>query len=134
MVTANDLLNDDRFYIDNWNANRITKGKIRKYKVTKVKVGNIYRMNDGGLIKLSETPVYHYLASGGTEDKEYRDYCDRYCKGNVNRGIEEFNSLLNSFTADSYDMKKGAIFVDQMNCILEGQHRCCILLYKYGED
>lgn len=132
MVSKNEILNDPRFYLDEWNLNRFFSDKIEKYEVVEVEVGSIIRELNGKIMTLSETDVFHYL-DGSEEDKiNYEKYCQEYCAGNDNRGTRQFNNLISTFDSVDYDIKKGAICIDQFGVILEGQHRSCILLKKYG--
>lgn len=132
MVSVEKLLNDDRFYIDDWNAHRIFKAPIKKYEFTEIRLDQIFRLIGGKVVPLFETPVYKFLESDGKNTKIYEEYCQQYCKGNDLRSADVFLELENDMIENDYDPRKGAIFIDQLNLILEGQHRCCILLKKYG--
>ena len=78
-----------------------------------------------------DTKVYKYLT--GTSDgiaayQEYIDICDVPF-----RSFDCYNQLIKEVNENGgYDIKKGAIVVDQNYFIIDGQHRSCLLLYKYG--
>ncbi len=135
MVTKEAIKADDRFYIDDWNLERITKRKIISYRVETIPVGNIWRLIEGKIIPLRETDVYKYLDGDEIARKKYEAYCNsELCQGNDARSVRAYESLISLLRSEMYDMERGAIFVDQLNIILEGQHRSCILLKEFGPD
>ena len=132
MVSIEQLRNDNRFYIDDFNLNRIYKHNIVKYTVKKINIGSIIRIYRGKIIELYQTDVYKYL-SGKDDDKvSYDSYCERINMSR--RSPEEYDKLISVFKKTPYDIKKGAVVVDNNNVILEGQHRCCIMLKMFGPD
>lgn len=132
MITKKELKDDSSFYIDEWNLDRILGRPIVKYKVEEIPLRKIWRVIDKKLLPLQETDIYKYIDGDENAIKNYKKYCKDHCKGNPKRGIIEFNELIRKFSKELYDPMKGAIVVDQLNFIVEGNHRCCILLKKYG--
>lgn len=133
MITREQIKNDDRFYIDDWNLERITNRPVISYEIVEIPVGKVRRYYKDRIMPLTETDVYKYMDGSKESAEQYDRYCGE-CVGNANRGKAQFDELIDSFDGDSYDLKKGAIFVNQLNIIVEGQHRCCVLLKKYGKD
>lgn len=81
-------------------------------------------------MSLSDTKVYPFLEGTIDGKQKYKQYCD-YCNSS-RRSAEIFTQLKNDIETNDYDIKKGAIVIDEHNFILDGQHRSCILLHKYG--
>lgn len=134
MVTLQQLKNDKRFYIDDYNLKRIFKyHKFLFYHLTTIKVGKILRSLDDSeeVVPLSETLVYKYLI-GEESDDSYKEYCQSHLT--PYRSIDYFKKLIVNIRQEGYDIQKGAIFVDQHNIVVEGQHRCCILLKEFGPE
>ena len=135
MVTKDEIKNDNRFFIDDWNLDRIMRRPVLSYEICPIKLGNIWRIINRTPIPLCETDIYKYLDGSAESRKNYEDYCSSpLCEGNSYRGVEVYNSLIHTMETTGYDMKKGAVFVDQLNFIQEGQHRSCILLHNYGPE
>ena len=86
------------------------------------------------ILRLNETVVYKYLDKNNDSESQYMDYCDKYGKKNPHRNRDAFDSLINDFSVDNndYDPLKGVIIVNQYGFLLDGQHRACLLLKKYG--
>ena len=130
MLVKEKIARDKRFFIDSFNLNRITQNRVfLDYKVTRIRVGDILRYRKG-VVSLYDTDVFKYLRGGAENRLAY----DKYCKeiGMSRRSPDSFDQLIKMFKESPYDMKKGAIFVNQDNVIMEGQHRCCIMLFLYG--
>ena len=129
-----ELCNDKRFYVDQRNLDRLMNGAYYDgYSVNDIKVGDILRYWQGYIYSLYETRVFSYLNNTAEGRKKYKEYVD-IC-GNVSfRSERQYEILIEEIRKNPYDIKKGAIFINQYNFILEGQHRCCILLKSYGPD
>lgn len=136
MVTKEILQKDNRFYVDEWNLDKFIAHKaIVKYRVKEMKVGNILRRWNGRLYPLSQTDVYKCLKKGAVTETDYEQYRKNLVADDYeHHTLESFQALQKQLNSVTYNIKKGAIFVDQFNCILDGQHRSCILLMKYGPD
>ena len=125
---------DKRFYINELDLERIKKRKISKYEFIEIPVGRVRRYLDGKIFDLYHTDAYKLLDNPNNKEtqKNYEEYCKNYCYEYENRGRENFKNLANSIRANEYDPLKGVIVVDQLYIIADGQHRCCILLNKFG--
>lgn len=124
---------DKRFYIDSRNMDRLTTKKIKKYKIEKIMIGKILRdlsYRKKGIVNLNDTFVYAYLNGDEKGLRKYQEYC-QICNVNF-RSKNEYDKLIKELSLNNYDILKGAICVDYNNLILEGQHRACIILKKYG--
>lgn len=129
------LRKDNRFFIDERNIERLCQKEVYKYRVIEIPIGKILREQEisGKIIGLSETRVFKYLT--GTSDgieayKEYVDLC------NVPfRSFDCYNQLIKEVeSVGGYDVNKGAIVVDQDYLVVDGQHRSCLFLYKFGSE
>lgn len=134
MVTAADLINDERFGISDFDARRITERPVVKYRLKTVRLGSIMMNMPGEYVPLDHTDVYKYLDSSEESAKQYTAYCEKYGKRNANRTPDKYNDLIRELEEESYDIRKGGIFVDQNNILLDGQHRCCILMKRGGKN
>lgn len=134
MVRIEDFQADDRFYVDAWNLKRIMVMPVRNYSVCKIRIGDIIRELEGNIYRLEDTDVYRYLDGSESSKAVYREYCLTNGGANSNRREDSYNTLIKELSKKGYDIKKGAIFVNQYNMVQEGQHRCCVLLYLYGPE
>lgn len=131
MFTKEDLKSDPRFYIDDFNLDRMfANGGGLRYEIIFVRVGRILRQLDGRILTLYDTDVYPYLKGTIKGLKLYEKYCAR-CNTD-RRTLENYSKLVEHLSKEEYDIKKGAIVIDEQNFILDGQHRACVLLYKHG--
>lgn len=136
MVMKETLKNDDRFYVDDWNLDKFVAHKaIVKYRIKEMKVGDILRKWNGRIYPLNESDVYKCLEKKSATEADYEVY-RKNCSNDdyEHHTLESFQLLQKELDTETYDLKKGAIFVDQFNCIIDGQHRSCILLMKYGSE
>lgn len=133
MKTEEKLMKDSRFTIDDFAFNNHLKiSKMISYKIEYVKLGDILRYQNSKVFEIKKSDVYKYLDTKNEE--EYKKYCQNICIG------EDFNKhnpriyddLIKTINNTEYDIKKGAIVLNQLNIIMDGQHRACILLKKYG--
>lgn len=128
------LQNDNRFVIDDdWFYKSLETKKLLKYEVEEMPLKDIRRRwIDGSVYKLDEVSPYKYL----TGDKEaYEKYCilHQLHPNLTTMSLERFDSLIASMDENGYDPKK-MIVVDPHNMIMDGQHRACYLLHKFGEE
>ena len=127
------FLKDDRFFIDKFNYNRIFADlPVKKYEIASIRLGDILMHIEGKNYHLQDTAAYQYLSNTEEATTQYDAYCDKYGKKNKNRSKKSYDDLIEQF--EDYDIKKGAIFVNQYNMLLDGQHRSCLMLKKYGPD
>jgi hypothetical protein len=123
----------------------ISQRKILDYEVTNIRLGDIRRnFHDEGPL-LNQTRPYKYMMTGDTQF--YVDYIyvnnpsdsdfwetrdpDSVLKDELSR----IDRLAANMEKNGYDPQKGIIVVrNPDNEILDGQHRACWLLKKYGPD
>ena len=94
-----------------------------------VYIGSILRFLDGKVTTLYETDVFHIFLEQ-MKVKKYQKYCETY--PSYFRNETNYKNLIDAMKEQDYDIKKGAIVIDDNNFILDGQHWSCILLHKYG--
>ena len=119
-------LDDDFFY------RRLETRSIRGYEIMLMKLKDIKRLTyDGRIVPLEECEPYRYLLG---EAQQYSEYCDR---NRTETGFEmsqhRFDSLLESMS-EGYDSRYMPVVKGRNNILMDGQHRCCWLLYKYGPE
>ncbi len=128
------LLDDKRFNIDDEFAYFYLEGRlIKKYEVIKLPLKEIKREWLGDFISLTECYPYRYLQS--RDPKIYDEYCEinmKKYKTSV-MSIERFEQLVESIDKKGFD-SKNLVIVNEDNIIADGQHRCCYMMYKYGEN
>ena len=136
IITFEDFKNDSRFYIDDFNAKRIFDNNIKRVKVVNIKLKKINMFIDGKYIFLPYFPVYNAFNENEEFIKEYELYCIKYRNENINpnRNVEGLKKLKEEMNNQEYNIKKGAIVLNEFNSLLDGQHRCCILFRRYGEN
>lgn len=133
-ITKEIIRNDGRFYIDDRNIERLMQTPIIRYDVKFKKVGMLLRTraNSNRVVNLDQTRVYAYLTGTQEGKKEYDEYI-RICNVPF-RNRDVYNDLIEEMSRNPYDIKRGAIVIDQNGFIYDGQHRSCYLLYKYGPN
>lgn len=128
------LLNDCRFILDDeFVFFNLEHRLVKKYELVDVPLKNIKRNWMGKDIPLTQCHPYKFLQ---TRDS---DIYDEYCR--LNREVynldvmsrERFQKLIDSVEENGLDPKR-IVVVNKDNVIADGQHRCCYMLYKYGED
>ena len=77
-ITKEELVQDNRFYIDDWNMDRLLERPVRRIKIKKIKLGNINRYLGLKIMGLQETDVFRYL-EGNAESKELSDSLQGGC-------------------------------------------------------
>ena len=114
-----------------------SKNPPQSYRIIDIKVGNIRRAVNGHIGTLYDTVNYQFV-NNPTDCKvveQYKEYCkDPYNLVDNDRSINKYSDLISKFENEEYSIKKGAIIINQYNFILDGLHRSCILLSKYGPD
>jgi len=107
------------------------------YEITNVALKDIRRKWRGKLYSLDEVSPYKYLQ---TRDKRiYADYIQKHIdlgmsSPDADKSPTRFEALEQSINKNGYDPSKCVIVLDKNNNIIDGQHRSCILYYKYGGD
>lgn len=134
-MTPEDFLKNKNYEIDEVFFRTMLKDKIiEKYEVKRIKVSDLKRKwFDNKIYDLTEVAPYKYLQ--GDKDA-YTDYCqchaDKIGK-KVTLCFDRFDKLIKDMDENGYDPKH-IIICDYDNTIIDGQHRSCYLLYKYGPD
>ena len=127
------LLADDRFDLDDeYAVTGIESRRVEEYELAPLRLGDIRRRwFDGEIYTLKECAPYRYLCGDESAYEEYSRY-------HLERDLplmtrERFQALVDSIDRNGYDARK-VIVVDYNNILLDGQHRACVLLKKFGED
>ncbi len=127
------IIADKRFiFNDDFVWMTLEPSLVLDYHVEKIKLKEIKRQYFyGNIISLKECEPYLFLCG----DKEsYKKYTKFHEEHNLPSMTEErFNELIRSINKNGYN-EKYILVINEKNIILDGQHRACILLYKYGED
>lgn len=131
-ITEEDLEKDSSFYIDDRNIKRLLCDMVYKYRVIEIPIGDIVRKQEvtGRIISLYDTKVFQYLKNTPEGRSAYQEYVD-LCNVSF-RSFENYDKLRMEIKDSGYDIMKGAIVIDQDFLILDGQHRCCLLLERFG--
>ena len=127
------LLADNRFVLEDEFVYRgIESKKIKRYAIEEMRLGDIKRhWFDGKIYKLTECAPYRYLQG---DFDGYSEYCAYHQEHNLPAmSLERFNTLISSIEEKGFD-DRYIIVVNEENVIMDGQHRSCVLLNKYGED
>ena len=135
----NKMEQDPRFFVNNETMDSLfANHTIYDYRIEEIPVGKIRRTVKKKIYKLEDTINYKVLVNryDGKMIKEYNDYSrmTNNTKDNSSRSLKTYDSLINTFTIEDYSLEKGAIIVNQYNFIVDGLHRSCILLDKYGPN
>lgn len=128
------LLKDKRFTLDDeFVYFNLEHRLVKKYEIVHVPLKDIKRRWDGKDIPLSECHPYRYLVTKKPEI--YNEYC--YLNKKLYdldiMSIERFNKLIESIEANGFK-DDNAVVITSQNILSDGQHRCCYMLYKHGED
>lgn len=120
------ILNDEFFY-------RALEGrKIANYSIKKIALKDIQRVWKGKTLSLSECHPYTYL-NGNI--KAYEKYCKENKKlFSIEMSVNRYDKLLASIKANGFQSKNMPVIDAKNNVIMDGQHRCCYLLKKFGPD
>ena len=74
-------------------------------------------------------------SGGGTSEKiVYEEYCASSTRKSENHTPESYDAIIRMIQREGYDIRKGAILIEQNGIIQDGFHRCCILLHLYGSN
>ena len=93
---------------------------------------DIERFWKGQIIKLYDCAPYFYL--NGDKDM-YKNYCveNKRIYG-WNMSQDRFDALLNNIEQNGYNSKSMPVINAKDNTIIDGQHRSCYLLKKFGPE
>lgn len=112
-----------------------TEHLLDDVEITTVLLKDIRRKWCGKIYTLDEVGPYRYLQ---TRDKRiYADYVQKHIDlglvpFDADKSPTRFEALEKSIDEHGYDPSKCVIVLDKNNIIVDGQHRSCILYYKYG--
>jgi hypothetical protein len=81
--------------------------------------------------KITETPEYKFLQGNPQPYIDYCDYKNPRADGEIH-SAQRFNNLISSLENNGYD-DDCCVIIDQKNEIIDGKHRACWLLNKYGQ-
>ncbi|MBE6461709.1 MAG: hypothetical protein E7006_02600 [Alphaproteobacteria bacterium] len=127
------LLDDRRFVLDDEFFYRGLEGKkIRNYYVKRIALGDINRSWKGKIFKLHECAPYIYL-------KGNSQAYNRYCKENkrmfnIEMSQHRFDCLVSCIESKGFNAKSMPVINAADNVIMDGQHRSCYLLSKFGTE
>lgn len=130
----NQLLSDSRFVIDEDFLDGLMKEhELKSYDVVKMRISDIKRgWIDGTVFELDEVAPYKYLHGDVQAYKDYEIANRAYCDFAI-MTTKRFDALIASLESNGYDPMK-IIVVDQKPHMLDGLHRACWLLKKFGPD
>lgn len=133
-LTGMRLLDDPRFRIDDEFAFFSLEHRlIKKYELVTLRLGDIRRNWKENIIPLRECMPYKYLMTGNPEVyEEYMRQNAQYYKLDI-MSRERFDALIRSMEGNGFT-DQTAVVVNGRNIVQDGQHRCCYLIYRYGED
>ena len=125
------LLENERFKLDyEFFYKYLEMTPVKNYEIVRIKLKDIKRDWNGKILSLKECHPYKYLLG---ETKQYEEYCAENRKFGFFMSKQRFSDLLNKINTNHYNTKLMPILTKD-NFIADGQHRACILLYKYGEN
>lgn len=132
-VSALRLLKDNRFSIDYEFFYKILEmNPVYSYEIKQMRLGDIFRYWDGKYYPLRDCSPYAYLFG---DVKRYEDYTAmNSIKSPFDMSRERYDKLINSLEINGFDEKRLPIVCSLDDTVWDGQHRCCWLLSKYGED
>ena len=125
------LLDDPRFELDcDFFYRGLEMFPLSGYEVAEIRLGDIRRIwPDQRAYPLDALPPYRYIG-GDVEGYE------RYCRENAETGFRmsraRFDALRESMA--EFDARRMPVVVGCGNFLMDGQHRSCILLKKFGPD
>lgn len=128
------LLRDPRFRLDDeFVFFSLEHRNVWKYELADVRLGDIRRIWRRTVIPLSECMPYKYLVTGDPAVyEEYARQNKRYYRLDI-MSRERFDALVRSMDGKGFD-REHPVVLDGRNVILDGQHRCCYMLWKHGDD
>ena len=133
------ILSDKRFSISTDNTfYSISRLCVVTYTFCKTRLGSLLWNSKDGLYSLDRALPYIFLCnmSDSIIYQKYEEYCNSPQNkiGTDSRSPSSLIRLMQTIKVEGYDPKKGAIIVDQFGIVLDGLHRCSVLLYLFGPD
>lgn len=129
------LISDKRITIDkNYIDNHLKHWKIYKYSLKNIKLKNLrctlFVKEGTHDYKIHQVPAYKYLEGDKQSYIDYINYKNPIGGGDIHT-VDRYEALINSFNSKGF-CEDNVIIVDANNTIIDGQHRACLLLKKYG--
>ena len=130
------MLKDQQVHVDDQFAfDRIEPSLIKDWDFRNITIGEIRRelIPHSIYIPISETLPYKYIIT--RDETLYQEYCEYNKKtwGNDQMSKHRFDALIERMEHEG-NTNENNIVVFGDNIIWDGQHRCCWLLSKYGEE
>ncbi len=124
------LLKDSSFDIDyDFFYKVLELRRIKNYEVKTIKLKDIKRYWQGKYYSLTEVSPFAYLKGNKAR---YTAYCTENSQcSNFVMSKDRFDVLINSLDK-GYNVKKMPILNAEDLSLMDGQHRCCYLVNKYG--
>ncbi len=126
------LLADDRVDLDDDFFLRVLEPfHVRRYEIAEARLGDLHRRRgDGSLCHLEECAPFRYLCG----DREaYEKYCtENKAETGFAMSPERFESLIASMS--QYNARAMPVVFGPDNIVMDGQHRCCVLLKRFGRN
>lgn len=132
-TSAIKLLEDKRFVLNyEFFYRSLETKKIVNYYIQKISLQEINRNWKGKNIKLNQCAAYKYLQG---KTNTYKNYCKENKKlFNIEMSINRYDNLIKNIENKGFDSKTMPVINPKNNVIMDGQHRCCYLLNKYGPE
>lgn len=130
------MLKDPRVHVDDQFAfDCIEPSLIKDWDFKSISLGEINRKYNpqGKIITLSETLPYQYIIT--RDEAIYKEYCE-YNKRTWSNDLmsqQRFDRLIDSMEREGNTDINNIVVYDN-NIIWDGQHRCCWLLSKFGDN
>ncbi len=132
-----EILSDKNIYLDKeWVDSWLSHQEIYDYYLEKRKVKDLFvhilYPNGWKKVPITDSPVYQYVLGNKQAYKCYMLFKNEKIQdGNVN-SADRYGRLLNKLNK-KYN-SKSVVIVDGADVILDGQHRACWALQKFGEN
>lgn len=132
-VSALRLLDDDRFSLDfDYFYKALEMVPVFSYGIKPMRLGDIRRYWDGKYYHFQDCPPYAYLKGNVERYEEYTEA--NFKEKGFEMSRERFDNLIKSLEENGLDEKQLPVVCAYDDTIWDGQHRCCWLIAKYGED
>ena len=122
----------DKEWVKSW----LSKREIYDYQKQTIKIKELYvniLFEDGWKkIPIQDSPVLKYQQGDEDAYKNYIEFKNQKIHDNNVNSIHRYKKLTSSLNK-KYDLRS-LIFVNGANVILDGQHRACWLLNKFGPE
>lgn len=125
------LLDDSRFELDyDFFHRSLEMLPIRDYEVAEVRLGDIRRIwTDQRAYSLDRLPPYRYIEG---DVAGYENYCRENAETGFLMSRGRFDALRESMA--DYDERRMPVVIGEGNFLMDGQHRSCILMKRFGSD